>query len=176
MANYDELTSGTNGGWDSLLSRPSQSIPANQGWRRISSNPCPLGRQPNRVMGSRSINWKQFEQVKDMITELTHAFQSHYSLITATLRRIFRELEWVPQNSLCHSFRTPAIERAFVEDEFISSDAKAPPVDVPRIALFVDNLRSHVRHTSSDTRVQSAFGIMDSNVEIGDVCMSHSIQ
>ena len=52
------LTSGTNGGFASFVSSLSHSIPSNQGWFLISSNP--LGPHPKRFFISRSQNYIMF--------------------------------------------------------------------------------------------------------------------
>lgn len=63
-----------------------------------------------------------------------------------------------------------------MKNKFVSCNAKTPPVDGPRVAFPANDLGSHVGHTSSDTCVHSAFGVVDSNVEISDMRVARGVQ
>ena len=43
-----------------------------------------------------------------------------------------------------------------MKDQFIGGDAETPPVDLPGIALLVNDLGCHVCHASCDTGVEAS--------------------
>ena len=169
-------TSGTKGGWHSLFSRPSQSILENQGCCRISSIPRPFDRQPSRVLGSRSMNWGSLWATRFQRCDGTHSFQGHDTLFATPLIGVIWEAKWILDDWLRHLLRVSSIEGTFVENEFKSRNTQTPPINLPWITFFADDLWSHVGHTSSDTSVEATFRIVNSNIKICDMGMAHCIQ
>ncbi len=63
-------------------------------------------------------------------------------------------------------------EGSSTEDKFVSAYAEGPPVDSVSVTAFGEDFWSHVGHGASDTREESPFGVMNSNVEICEMCMT----
>ena len=72
---------------------------------------------------------------------------------------------------MLHLVRGSTFKRSFIEQELICCDPKAPPVNLPRVSLSSNYLGRHICHTTRHTRMHSLVRIVDSNVEVGKMCM-----
>lgn len=88
---------------------------------------------------------------------------------------VFWYLEGVLHDCVDHFLRRPSVEWSPVEQQLVRCYAQTPPIDAPRIALFAHDLRCHVRHASSDTRVHSTLRVVDRDIEVCYVGMARGV-
>ena len=78
----------------------------------------------------------------------TYPSQRCYTVLTDELTGILRERQRVLENGVGHLLRISTVERTFVEQELVGSDAQAPPVNLPGIPLPAHDLGCHVSHAA----------------------------
>jgi hypothetical protein len=100
----------------------------------------------------------------------TYPSKSREACLTTVL--IIGEYEGIIENRVCHFFTSTAVEWAFVEQELISGDTQAPPINGPVISLPANNFRCYVSQATGDTSVQPCLRTMNSNIEVGYVRMA----
>lgn len=71
------------------------------------------------------------------------------------------------QVAVCFASEWPA-----AKEELISADTKGPPVDSICVTTLREDLRCHIGHASCHTGEQATIGIVDSDIEIGEVGMA----
>ena len=63
-------------------------------------------------------------------------------------------------------------ERATTKDQLVCTDSKRPPVDRVGVSTLGQNLGCHIRHRTRNAGQHPTFGVMNSDVEVGDVSMT----
>jgi hypothetical protein len=61
------------------------------------------------------------------------------------------------------------IEWPLAEQHFVGGDSETPPINMPGIAGLPNDFGCHIGHATSHTSMQSAFRVVDGNVEISNV-------
>ena len=69
-----------------------------------------------------------------------------------------------------------APERSPAKDQLVGADSKRPPINGVRVSTLSKNLWRHVCHRTRYTGQQTPLGIVDGDVEVGDVSMATLVQ
>lgn len=106
----------------------------------------------------------------------TYGLHELHTVCAAFVRGIIRKLQRILEDRVGHLLRCASIKWTSEEQQLVDSDTEAPPVDTPCVSFPSHNFWSHVGQTPGNTSVQPTFRIMDSNIEVSNMCMALCIK